>query len=75
MGNLLFSLSGEGGKRCILIEDAGNVVNVGATTESCPYKFWSIIRDFQRRRGGSQCPPLVFLKFLSLKAKMRISEY
>jgi hypothetical protein len=38
MGNLLFSIFGEDGKSCILAEYADNVVNVGATTESCPYK-------------------------------------
>ena len=51
MGNLLFSLSGEDGKSCILIEDAGNVVNVGATTEGCPYKFWIIFADYQGFSG------------------------
>jgi hypothetical protein len=48
--------------------------NVGATTESCPYKpdkYSTIIRDFVGRRGGSPYPP--FLKYLSLQAKMKIA--
>jgi len=50
------------------------LANVGATTESCPYKsskYLPIIGDFHGCRGGSPCPP--HLKFLSLQAKMRIT--
>jgi hypothetical protein len=36
MGNPLLSLFGEGGKSCILVEGAGNVVNVGATLGVAP---------------------------------------
>jgi hypothetical protein len=36
------------------------LANVGAATESCPYKsgkYFPIIGDYQGRRGGSPCPP------------------
>ncbi len=50
------------------------LANIGATTESCPYKsgkYLAIIGDFHGCRGGSLCPPL--FKFLYLQAKMRIT--
>jgi hypothetical protein len=49
---------------------------VGATTESCPYKsgkYLPIIGDFMGCRGIHAVSVPALLKFLSLKAKMRIA--